>query len=127
MEHTADWELQVWGPDMIYLLKTAAEGMYVLSGIDIADNPRCDRYFEIQHLDQETLVVDFLSELLFMAEYEGIAFDDFKLSICGETLEVRATGAPIHNQTKEIKAITYHGLQVHRTDRGLEVRIVFDV
>ena len=40
---------------------------------------------------------------------------------------VQANGAPITEQAKEIKAVTYHKLQVVETVRGFEVNIVFDV
>jgi SHS2 domain-containing protein len=36
-------------------------------------------------------------------------------------------GAPIQTQSKEIKAVTYHNLEIRETSRGLEVSIVFDV
>jgi len=127
IEHTADWELQVWGPDIISLLDTAARGMYVLAHTQLASNPRFVRDFEIPFIDQESLLVDFLSELLFLGEDEEIAFDSFKLKLCTDNLKVQASGAPIQNQAKEIKAVTYHDMQIRETERGLVVNIVFDV
>jgi SHS2 domain-containing protein len=32
-EHTADWELEVWAPDLPRLLEQAARGMYRLAGL----------------------------------------------------------------------------------------------
>jgi SHS2 domain-containing protein len=127
IEHTADRELQVWGPDLVSLLKTAAEGMYFLLSTKLASSPIEVRKFEIAYVDRESLIVDFLSELLFIGEDEGIAFDDFDLRIGANTLTIMAHGSPIQKQGKEIKAVTYHGMQVIETERGLEVCIVFDV
>lgn len=127
IEHTADWELKVWGPDLVSLLKTAASGMYHLSGVKLDAGPRVVREFEINYTDRESLLVDFLAELLFLGEDQQIAFDEYELEICKGTLHVEARGAPIHIQAKEIKAVTYHRMQVQETDRGLEVFIVFDV
>jgi SHS2 domain-containing protein len=127
IEHTADWELRVWAPDLSALLKTAAEGMYRLSHTDLAQGPRQTREFELPYLDRESLLVDFLSELLFFGEDEALAFDAYQLDFDGSRLKVRASGAPIRVQAKEIKAVTFHGLQIRETDRGLEVNIVFDV
>ncbi len=127
IEHTADWELHVWAPDLIALMKTAARGMYALSHTELAADPRESRDFEIPFSDRESLLVDFLSELLFFGENEGIAFDACQLDFDSITLKVRASGAPIKEQAKEIKAVTYHRMQIRETQHGLEVNIVFDV
>ena len=127
VEHTADWELHVWAPDLTSLLKTAAQGMYVLSGTKLAVEPRHTREFEIAYLDRESLLVDFLSELLFFGEDESLAFDLYQLNFNVNSLEVQAYGAPMQKQSKEIKAVTYHGMRIRETERGLEVNIVFDV
>jgi SHS2 domain-containing protein len=127
IEHTADWELHVWAPDLLSLLEAAAEGMYRLSHTELAPDPRKTREFELLFSDRESLLVDFLSELLFIGEDENIAFDGYELDFDGSRLKVRASGAPIREQAKEIKAVTYHRLQIRESERGLEVNIVFDV
>lgn len=127
INHTADWELQVWAPDLTTLLKTAARGMYALSHIELAAAPRKIRNFEIPFGDRESLLVDFLSELLFIGEDEDIAFDSYELELNDNCLKVQARGALIKDQAKEIKAVTYHRIQIQDTRRGLEVNIVFDV
>ena len=127
IEHTADWELQVWGPDLESLLKTAAKGMYELSQTKLVPSPKVERNFVIPILDQESLIVDFLSELLYFGEDEGIAFDHYDMRFDDNMLTVQAFGAQIQAQQKEIKAVTYHGMSVLKTKLGLEVRIVFDV
>ena len=127
IEHTADWELHVWAPDLASLLKNAAQGMYVLSDTELAVAPHMMRTFEIPYLDRESLVVDFLSELLYFGEDEGLAFDRYRFVCEGSSLKVEAYGAPIQKQAKEIKAVTYHRMQVRETEVGLEVNIVFDV
>lgn len=127
IEHTADWELKVWAPDLPALLKTAAQGMYALSQTELDAVPREINDFEIPFADQESLLVDFLSEVLFFGEHEGIAFDGYNLKFDGSTLKVRGSGAPIRDQAKEIKAVTYHRMQILETANGLEVNIVFDV
>jgi len=127
IEHTADWELHIWAPDLISLLESAARGMYALSHTVLADRPRLSRAFEIPFLDREALLVDFLSELLFFVEDEHIAFDEYHLVLERGSLTAQLGGAPLATQAKEIKAVTYHRLQIHPTERGLEVNIVFDV
>lgn len=125
--HTADWELQVWAPDLPGLMKKAAEGMYALSGTHLAGEARQERTFEVPFADRESALVDFLSELLFISEQDGIGFDRFEIACVKDHCTVQASGAAIVAQTKEIKAVTYHNLQVRETERGLSVNIVFDV
>jgi len=126
IEHTADWELHVWAPDLVTLLQTAAQGMYALSQTEIIGIP-VERNFSIPYHDGESLLVDFLSELLFFGENEGIAFSKFLFDFNGSTFNVWASGALIKNQAKEIKAVTFHRMRIHEKECGLEVNIVFDV
>ena len=125
--HTADWELLVWAPDMAALMVKAAEGMYALSGTSLAEGPRSSQQFEFPYLDRESLLVDFLSELLFYAEDQELGFDQFDIDFSETRCAVQTRGAPILEQAKEIKAVTYHKMQVLETVRGVEVNIVFDV
>lgn len=126
-EHTADWELHVWASDYPALLEQAARGMQALSEITLAQTPRIQRAFELPFVDRESLLVDFLSELLFYGEDQRLAFDEYHLDLNSASLKVQVTGAPIAAQAKEIKAITYHRMAIRETAHGLEVNIVLDV
>jgi SHS2 domain-containing protein len=127
IEHTADWELLVWAPSMELLLECAARGMNSLAGMHLRESPRIERDFHIDAADPETRLVSFLSELLYLGELEGLGFDDFQLAIEGDILSAVISGAPIASIDKEIKAVTYHELEIIKTPRGMEVKIVFDV
>jgi SHS2 domain-containing protein len=127
IEHTADWELLVWGPNLASLLEQAARGMYALSQMNLGTGPRVRREFEISFADGESLIVDFLSELLYFAEEENLAFDGFHIQAEETACKFRVSGAPILEQAKEIKAVTFHQLKVRETETGLAVNIVFDV
>ena len=125
--HTADWELQVWAPDLCSLLEQAARGMYMLTGTRLKTGPRLDRTIDLQTIDRESLLVGFLAELLYLGEVEGLGFDTFDLALENEVLHAQLSGAPVESQIKEIKAVTYHNLAIRETERGLEANIVFDV
>ena len=127
IEHTADWALQVWAPDLPILFTLAAEGMNSLAEVKLAEGEREYHRIEIEEADIETLLVSFLSELLYYSEDEGIGFDHFKISINGDRLEAAVEGGAILSIKKEIKAVTYHNLEVRQTDLGYQVVIVFDV
>jgi SHS2 domain-containing protein len=126
--HTADWELEVWAPDLPSLLEQAARGMYALSGVRLQAGMRLTRTIDLQTMDAEGLLVRFLSDLLWLEQEEGLGFDTFNLHLEGEqTLHAELGGTAIVDLAKEIKAVTYHNLAVQHTPEGLRVNIVFDV
>jgi SHS2 domain-containing protein len=126
--HTADWELEVWAPDLVILLEQAARGMYAMSGVWLDTASSQDRWVKIQATDAEGLVVQFLTELLWLEQSEGLGINQFDLDI-DENFNLKASlrGALILRLDKEIKAVTYHNLKVEATPHGLRVNIVFDV
>jgi len=125
--HTADWELEVWAPNLLGLLEQAALGMYQLTGIVISSTPCVSHNLVLQLSEPETLLVDFLNELLFLCESEDIAFSEFDLWLDESHMHAQLRGAEIQSMEKEIKATTYHDLHIVETDQGLVARIVFDV
>lgn len=127
LEHTADWELEVWAPDFPILLEQAARGMYALSGVELLEGQRITRNLSLTISDHESALVEFLNELIWYGEDERLAFDQFQITILDDCLSARLTGAPIVQQMKEIKAVTFHNLRINLTERGFEVNIVFDV
>ena len=127
IEHTADWELEVWAPDLPALFEQAARGMYALAGARLREGARLQHSLELEAHDAEDLLVAFLSELLYLGEDEGLGFDAYRIWVQGEKLTAELSGAPLAGLDKEIKAVTYHNLNIQRGPRGLEARIVFDV
>jgi len=125
--HTADWELEVWAPDLVTLLSQAARGMYQLTGMTLYTKPRISRYITLQMLEPETMLIDFLNELLFLSESENLGFDHFDLQYKNDQLHAMVQGSKIASMHKEIKAATYHNLTINQTGHGLITKIVFDV
>jgi SHS2 domain-containing protein len=127
IKHTADWELEVWAPELAGLLTQAVRGMYALSGVRLQAGERAERRLDLQAEDWEALLVSFLGEILYLGESERLAFDQIQLTLDGLKLHAVLGGAPIEKLDKEIKAVTYHRLEVRQTKRGLSANIVFDV
>jgi SHS2 domain-containing protein len=125
--HTADWSIRVWADDIAGLLAEAARGMFWLTRAELANKPRVKKTFESEEPDGESLLVAFLSELVYYAEQENLGFDDFDIQIKNGRLKAELGGAPLKSLSKAIKAVTWHKLEIKKTARGLEVEIVFDV
>lgn len=127
ISHTADWSARVWAPDLPSLFKEAARAMSSLSGTVVGNGARVSKTFEVKGLDLESLLVAFLSELVYYQEQEDLTFDVFDLRIASRWLKVAMEGAPIESVDKAIKAVTYHNLRIERNAEGFETTIVFDV
>ncbi len=138
ISHTADWSARVWAQDLPSLFAESARAMNSLAGTVIAQGSRVKRNFEVEDTDTESLLVAFLSELVYYQEQENLAFDKFKLEVKsvaltgaavpkGKRLEVEMEGGQIASADKAIKAVTYHNLKIEKTKRGFEATIVFDV
>ena len=131
LPHTADWSLRVWAADLPALFVEAASGMNTLSGAQAAPGPLVERTVALSAADVETLLVAFLSELLYLTEQERLAFDKVHVNLVespGEwRLKAKLTGAPLVSLTRAIKAVTFHNLRIENTARGVQVEIVFDV
>ena len=125
--HTADWELEIWAPNLLNLLEQAALGMYHLTGVQHSSERRIARQITLPNFESEILLIDFLNELLYLAEAESLVFDQFDMQIDGDKLHAKLGGTKIISMDKEIKAATYHKLAIRKTDQGLFANVVFDV
>jgi SHS2 domain-containing protein len=129
IEHTADWALRVRGRDIRELLINAARGMVSLIVADPADLPGgVEKEFELESIDAESLLVDWLSELAYWAEADMLIFHRFELyEVTPTSLRATIRGGHASDLTKHIKAVTYHNLDIVETANGLEATVVFDV
>jgi protein archease len=126
--HTADWELEVWAPDLPALLEQAASGLYTISGVKLKPGGDQIHKITLHSADAESLLVQFLSELLWFEQDQNLAFDYISVTVDDDyNLNANLEGSSIIKMDKEIKAVTYHNLAVRASDTGLSVNIVFDV
>lgn len=129
VEHMADWALRVRGHDWRGFLINAAYGMASLLVADPAAVPlEVERQVELDGIDGENLLVNWLSELAYWAEAELLIFRQFDLDEVTPThLQATVRGGHVPNLQKHIKAVTYHNLKIVKTDAGFEATVVFDV
>ena len=127
IQHTADWALQVWAPDLTGLMQQAALGMIALMGARLSHDGRLERTIMVSADDNESLLVAFLNSILYEMELDFIGFDRFELKLDGLNLHARLAGAPLLELQKSIKAVTFHNLEIRPVEAGLETAIVFDV
>lgn len=130
-EATADIGLKAYGKDMNEAFENAGLAIFNIisdtSGIDAVREIE----FEVTSEDEVSLLYDYLEELLFYHEIEFMLFSEFHVKI-DENLHLKAkiVGEEIdwdkHERKSEIKAITFHKMEVKKTDH-VEVQAIVDL
>jgi SHS2 domain-containing protein len=131
IDHTADIGIIARGKDVAALFSNAAEGMLSLL-IDV-DTLRqdTDKEIKLEAGDAETLLVQWLNELLYIIYTERLVLCKFDIVIDGNRLTAKCAGHELdlkdNRIRREIKAATYHDLQIVQRDGGYRVKIIFDI
>jgi SHS2 domain-containing protein len=85
----------------------------------------------VESPDNESLLLDFLSEVLFVSEVESLVFFNAGISIHGSRLTAELSGEPFdpirHAGGSEVKGISYSGLSIIHDANGYMLDIIFDV
>ena len=131
IDHTADIGISVEGKDLKDLFETSA---YAMSSQMFDLNKFKDREtkrIELEGVNLEDLLVRWLNELIFLSE-KGYIFKNFNIgnlketslsaSVKGERIDFRKT--PLKQQ---IKAATYHQLEIKNVGNRWQATIIFDV
>lgn len=128
VEHTADRALRVWGQKLEDLFAGAARGMYSLMA-DLDGLVTTDwREIRLEAWDPPSLLVDWLNELLFLTETEGLVFVDSRIESLDDTVLVaRAGGVAAPITQAHIKAATFHDLEFVHDGPGWSTVITLDV
>ncbi len=131
MEHTADVGIRATGDTLAEAFANAARGMFsVITDLDTVQR-RESRQVEVTSPDVETLLVDWLNELVYLFDVESILFADFAVEIQGEWhLTATCTGERVDRQRHTIKtgvkAATYHALEV-RQGTPCHIQVILDI
>ena len=137
IEHTADWAIRVRGRDLPELFATAARGMFSLVTDLSPIVASREIELDLRAIDVETLLVDWLNELLFLSEDRDLVFSEFDVHHLDEpepqrsltVARIRATvrGGVVSQRLKGIKAATFSSLSIQHRGGTYETQLVFDV
>ena len=91
-----------------------------------------ERYFKAFGSDEASQVINWLNEILFFFDTDGLVFVDFEIDSWTSTEIIgRARGERLdigrHEFRTAVKAATYHQFESHQTDDGWEIRVFVDV
>jgi SHS2 domain-containing protein len=130
LDHTADIRLRVRSPTADSLFaETAMAMMEIVYGESRPGT--IERTIELEAGNSENLLLDFLSEVLYLSEVDYIVFSAATVHITGNSLKAHLSGEPFdperHRGGTEIKGISYSGLRIVKEDEGYVLDILFDV
>jgi SHS2 domain-containing protein len=130
ISHTADVKIRVHAPTLEALFSETFKAlMQVMYGTYRAGGIL--REIRIESSDNESLLADFLSEVLFVSDVESLVFSDVCIRIDGLRLTAELTGEPFdparHSGGSEVKGISYSGLAITDEANGYMLDIIFDV
>lgn len=130
LDHPADLALRIYGRDLRELFANAAYAMFCqflpegLQRLPVS----VERQVEVQGIDDESLLVNWLNELLYLHETHGELYAQFDIeSLASGRLRASVRGAPSDRAEIIIKAATFNELAIARTQNGLVVAVVLDV
>ncbi|MGB7787864.1 archease [Methanoregula sp.] len=128
--HTADIKIRAHAPTLETLFSEACEAlMQIMYGKERRAQVTAE--LDVDAGDTEALLADFLSEVLFRSEVDGLVFSHPKIRITGTHLHAVLDGEPFdrdrHAGGSEVKGISYSGLSVVQDTNGYMLEILFDV
>lgn len=126
--HTAEIGLRVRAPVPGRLFACAGMALFALSGA-AAEAVEIERAVVVESPDAESLLVDWLSELVYLYETTGCAFHAIEVTEWSpQRLAATARGGrPIELPRLHVKAVTYHDLYVREIDAGWEAQVFLDI
>ena len=128
---TADIGFKAYGNDLNEAFENASVAMFNIITDTANVRPTKEFKFEMDSEDEVSLLYDYLEELLFYHEVEFMLFSEFHVEIDDNLhLEARILGEEIdwqkHERKTEIKAITFHKMDVRKTDH-VELQAIVDL
>lgn len=136
IDHTGDIGIEVTADTLPQLFDRAAQGMFsVLTDLDTV-RPTETTTMRVEGRDHDALMVRWLSELNYRHTVDHQLYTRFDVKSMEETengivLQATCHGESIdsdrHTVYTEIKAITFHGLEVRKTEEGWTVQVIFDM
>jgi SHS2 domain-containing protein len=132
LDHTADVGLAAAGDTLGELFEAMSEGLLELILPERRVNPSQTREIRVEAEDPESLLVDYLGRLCYAVESEYFAVADVQVRRASETfVEAELRGESLdpqrHEIGLEIKAVTYHRLEVAHRDGRWHGRVIFDI
>jgi len=131
LNHTADVGIVAHGSNMKKAFANAAKGLFsLITELDDVEEIE-HRDVELTAPDQESLLVAWLNELIYLFDVENVLFKRFTVTRLSNThLKARSYGEKVdtsrHKLKLGVKAATYHMLKIEKGKLN-KVQVIFDI
>ncbi|MBL8178261.1 MAG: archease [Bryobacterales bacterium] len=131
LEHTADIGFRAWGPAFENMLAAAAQALVSIA-VEIGTVRDAEPYpIAAKGEDRESLLVNWLNEVLYYVDGRQVAFRRFDVKSCGEW-QVSGIGwgeprSEAHPAKLIVKGVTYHQLSVTNCAEGWQCTVFLDI
>ncbi len=128
LDHPSDIGIIAYGRDQREIFENAAYGMFSLMAELNQIEPKESFSIKVNGDDFESLLINWLNELIFFEDSKKILLKEFKINKLTKTeIEAQVKGEKInpdkHSLYRPVKAATYNQLQISKN----QARIIFDV
>ncbi len=132
LDHTADIGIVVYGENLKALFENAGEAFFHLITDLRKVRRRTERRVNIGGESLDRLMVDWLSELLYLHDVENLLFKGFEVDSVGQDgLKAIVKGEPfqegVHVIKTAVKAVTYHQIEVRQGKKGWKAQVILDL
>ncbi len=136
LPHTADVRMRVWGETLKELFQNALRAVALYLRPDLEELQKAKekiplkRPLKVEAVDLNSLLIEFLSEVVAQSDIHNSVFLDTSFKKFGENfLEGKLMGLKVEGFEKDIKAISYHEVDIHKNpETGMyETMLVFDI
>jgi SHS2 domain-containing protein len=130
--HTADLGLRIRADNLDSLMAEAGRALFsvLVANLDTA-RPVEQVELRVEGGERDYLLLDWLNELLYGFHQNRIILTEFNVRVDNTGLSAICRGEPLdetkHSLDHDIKAITYHGLQVVQSDGRWQAEVIVDI
>ena len=129
LEHIADVRVQAFGKTKEELFLNATRGMTTILRPKLKDKKeKIKKKIKVKSVDLNSLLVDFLSEVLYQIQTNKEIYNNVKFTNFSDTnLKGELIGNKVESFGEDIKAVTYHGLKIEKSENGFQSTILLDI
>lgn len=129
LEHKADLKIRAFGKTKEELFLNTILGMEENLKPEAQDRRKIEREIKISSIDLSALLVDFLSEVLYLNQVNKEIYNDTTFKKFTDTeIDGILKGQKVEGFGEDIKAVTYHDLDIHQRKDGVwESTVLYDI
>ncbi len=131
LNHTADARVECRGSNLEELLESAAQALYAVAFRRIQPGKETEHTVQIRpQKSSEDLLVRWLQELIYLMDVENFVACEFYFDRAGpDGIRAKVRGYTYEPQEREaeVKAATYHGMEIRHERGELVTQVIFDL